>query len=144
MLTRARVLATGIHLPLRKLALCLDCDECFELGLPCITSDLGALPERAGAAGLRTRAGDDQDLAAAMLRVVDEPQLWARLRAGIPPPSPTLDVHEQALAKIYERARTQPPRDWVHGPVPSQRRVWFLMKQRESALGRLVPPGGPQ
>ena len=32
MLTRARVLATGIHLPLRKLALCLDCDECFELG----------------------------------------------------------------------------------------------------------------
>ena len=29
MLTRARVLATGIHLPLRKLALCLDCDECF-------------------------------------------------------------------------------------------------------------------
>src|SRR5882724_975614 len=29
---RARVLATGIHLPLRKLALCLDCDECFELG----------------------------------------------------------------------------------------------------------------
>jgi hypothetical protein len=32
MLHRARVLATGIHLPLRKLALCLDCDECFELG----------------------------------------------------------------------------------------------------------------
>ena len=32
MLQRARVLASGIHLPLRKLALCLDCDECFELG----------------------------------------------------------------------------------------------------------------
>jgi hypothetical protein len=32
MLHRARVLAPGIHLPLRKLALCLDCDECFELG----------------------------------------------------------------------------------------------------------------
>lgn len=32
MLHRARALATGIHLPLRKLALCLDCDECFELG----------------------------------------------------------------------------------------------------------------
>jgi hypothetical protein len=32
MIDRARVLATGIHLPLRKLALCLDCDECFELG----------------------------------------------------------------------------------------------------------------
>ena len=32
MLQRARVLTAGIHLPLRKLALCLDCDECFELG----------------------------------------------------------------------------------------------------------------
>ncbi|MFY9342030.1 MAG: glycosyltransferase, partial [Planctomycetota bacterium] len=34
-------------------------DECFELGLPCIVSDLGALPERAGGAGLVVRAGDD-------------------------------------------------------------------------------------
>jgi hypothetical protein len=29
---RSRVLASGVHLPLKKLALCLDCDECFELG----------------------------------------------------------------------------------------------------------------
>jgi hypothetical protein len=29
---RTRVPASGIHLPLKKLALCLDCDECFELG----------------------------------------------------------------------------------------------------------------
>jgi len=119
-------------------------DECFELRLPCITSDLGALPERAGAGGLRARAGDDADLALAMQRFLDEPGTWGRLRDGIPAPSPTIDVHEQALRKIYERARTQPPRDWVHGPVPSHRRLWFLMKQRESALSRLVPPGGPQ
>jgi len=32
MLNRPRVLADGLHLPLSKLALCLDCDECFELG----------------------------------------------------------------------------------------------------------------
>jgi RNA polymerase subunit RPABC4/transcription elongation factor Spt4 len=32
MLNRSRVPADGLHLPLRKLALCLDCDECFELG----------------------------------------------------------------------------------------------------------------
>src|SRR5712692_9284539 len=32
MLHRSRSLAAGIHLPLQKLALCLDCDECFELG----------------------------------------------------------------------------------------------------------------
>ncbi|HKZ08430.1 MAG TPA: hypothetical protein VJU81_23390 [Methylomirabilota bacterium] len=29
---RTRVLAAGVHLPLKKLALCLDCDECFEMG----------------------------------------------------------------------------------------------------------------
>jgi hypothetical protein len=23
----------SVHLPLRRLALCIDCDECFELGL---------------------------------------------------------------------------------------------------------------
>jgi hypothetical protein len=29
---RQRALTSGIHLPLKKLALCLDCDECFEMG----------------------------------------------------------------------------------------------------------------
>ncbi|HEX5052567.1 MAG TPA: glycosyltransferase [Planctomycetota bacterium] len=119
-------------------------DECFELALPCITSDLGALPERAGAAGLVTRAGDEADLAAALQRFVDEPGLWSQLRSLLPPKSPDLAAHAEALDAVYERARTEPPRDWFAGPVPASRRVWFLMKQRESALGKLVPPGGPK
>jgi len=32
MLDRYRMLAAGAHLPLQKLALCLDCEACFELG----------------------------------------------------------------------------------------------------------------
>ncbi len=32
MLQRTQDRSTGIHLPLRNLALCLDCDECFALG----------------------------------------------------------------------------------------------------------------
>lgn len=32
MLQRTQARAAGIHLPLRNLALCLDCDECFALG----------------------------------------------------------------------------------------------------------------
>ena len=32
MITRARRQAPGTHLPLGRLALCLDCDECFEIG----------------------------------------------------------------------------------------------------------------
>lgn len=119
-------------------------DECFELGLPCITSDLGALPERAGAAGLATRAGDADDLAGAMLRFVDEAELWPRLRDRIPPPSPDLDEHVDAMLAIYEQARTTPPPAPQFPLVSAQRRIAFLMKQRDSAMGKLVPPGGPQ
>jgi hypothetical protein len=34
MISRRRWLAAKMHLPLRQLALCLDCDECFEIGSP--------------------------------------------------------------------------------------------------------------
>jgi glycosyltransferase involved in cell wall biosynthesis len=119
-------------------------DECFELGLPCVVSDLGALPERAAGGGLVTRAADDADLAAALQRFVDEPELPQQLRQRRPTPSPSLDEHVDALLPIYDRARLQRPRDWFAGPVPPERRVWFLLKQRESALSRLVSPGGPE
>jgi glycosyltransferase involved in cell wall biosynthesis len=119
-------------------------DECFELGLPCVTSDLGALPERAGAAGLRTRAGDDADLAVALQRFVDEPQLWNDLRARRPTPSPDLDAHVTRLLQVYEAARLQPRREPFVGPVAPERRIAFLMQQRESAMSRVVPPGGPR
>lgn len=119
-------------------------DECRELGLPCITSDLGALPERAGAGGLVTRAGDAGDLAAAMVRLRDEPGLWQQLVARAPAPPAGLEEHVDALLAHYAAARSSPPRDWFAGPVEARRRVWFLLKQRESALGRAIPPGGPQ
>lgn len=32
MIRRARRLTPRVHLPLRRLAMCLDCDECFEIG----------------------------------------------------------------------------------------------------------------
>jgi hypothetical protein len=34
MTSRRRTLAAMMHLPLRQLALCLDCDECFEISSP--------------------------------------------------------------------------------------------------------------
>jgi hypothetical protein len=34
MISRRRWLAAKMHLPLRQLALCLDCDECFEISCP--------------------------------------------------------------------------------------------------------------
>lgn len=119
-------------------------DECFELALPCIVSELGALPERAGAGGLRTRAGDDADLAAAMQRFLDEPGLWESLRRQRPQQSPTLDAHVDALLDVYRRARHAPRRTPFVPPVGAERRIAFLQQQRESALARLIPPGGPR
>jgi hypothetical protein len=34
MISRRRMLSTKMHLPLRQMALCLDCDECFEISSP--------------------------------------------------------------------------------------------------------------
>lgn len=119
-------------------------DECFELGLPCVTSDLGALPERAGDAGLRTRAGDAADLAAALQRFLDEPALWATLRDHRPPPPPDLAAHVDALLRIYERARTSPPPPPFCSPVGADRRIDFLMLQRETALSSAMPQPGPR
>lgn len=119
-------------------------DECFELGLPCITSDLGALPERAGDAGVVSRSGDVDDLAAAMMRFLDEPKLWHELRGNIPAPSPSLDEHVTALLEIYSAAQSG-PKPVPQFPLVSQsRRLAFLMKQRDTAMSKLIPPsGGP-
>lgn len=119
-------------------------DECFELGLPCITSDLGALPERAGGAGVATRGGDVEDLAAAMMKVCDEPKLWHELRSKIPPASPSLDAHLDALLEIYKEARAAPVVEPQFPIVSERRRLAFLMKQRDTATSKLIPPsGGP-
>src|SRR2546422_3872210 len=34
MISRRRMLAVRVHLPLRQLALCLDCDECLDIASP--------------------------------------------------------------------------------------------------------------
>ena len=124
-------------------------DECFELGLPSIVSDLGALPERAGNAGLHVPAGDAGALAAAMRRIASEPELRQSLRAAIPAPPPDLPAHVEQLEAVYERARTgfghpqyNPAPEPCAPEVPLARRLHFLQVQRDSALTRLIPPGG--
>jgi glycosyltransferase involved in cell wall biosynthesis len=118
-------------------------DECFELGLPCVTSDLGALAERAGAAGLRTRAGDAEDLAAALLRLLDEPDLLATLRRQVVAPSFGLDEHMAALDRIYAQALAAPRPQPAFAAVPHERRIRHLVQQRESAQARSGPPRDP-
>ncbi len=118
-------------------------DECFELGRPCITSDLGAIAERGAVAGLTTKAGDAADLAAALRRFVDEPALWQDLAAQVPAHATSRDEHLEALLAVYERARNEPVSEPDFPAVPALRRLMFLQLQRESALNRARDGGGP-
>jgi glycosyltransferase involved in cell wall biosynthesis len=118
-------------------------DECFELGLPCIVSDHGALAARAGQAALRARPGDAAHLAELMARLVAEPATWHALRAAIPRHVPSVAEHCRELARLYEQARIR-AREPHAEPLPAERRIALLWRQRESALARLTPPGGPR
>lgn len=117
-------------------------DECFELSLPCIVSDIGAFPHRVGGAGLVTKAGDPASLAAAMARHVHEPGLRERMVAAIPAPSPSMEEHCRQLAEVYREAQSTKAPAPCAPAVPLLRRLHFLMAQRDAALGQLIPKQG--
>ena len=117
-------------------------DECFELGLPCITSDIGALPERSRGAGLVTKAGDADSIAEAMTRLVNDRPHYEYLRAGIPAPGPTMVEHNRQIAAIYQEAWSTPGPTPCAPEVPWLRRVRFLMQQRDHAFSNLMPKDG--
>ncbi len=80
--------------------------EAFAAGVPVVASDLGGMAEmvRHGIDGLLFPAGDAKALAAALRRLVDEPDLGDRLRAGIVQP---LSIEDDAawLRQLYRELR---------------------------------------
>ncbi|MGQ9368806.1 glycosyltransferase family 4 protein [Azospirillum sp. ST 5-10] len=70
-------------------------EEAFAHKRPVLCSGVGGMAERVadGAAGLHFAPGSAQDLAAVMARALDEPGLWDRLAAGVPP---TVGIAEAA------------------------------------------------
>jgi glycosyltransferase involved in cell wall biosynthesis len=81
-------------------------DEAFQCGFPVIVPDRGALPERAGEAGLVFAAEDPASLAARIQELLHNPERLDQLRQAIPAsPSPTMEVHVEELEKIYVEAR---------------------------------------
>ena len=50
----------------------------------------------------------------------------------------------EALEAVYDEARAAARPSPQFEAVPEQRRLAFLLKQRDSAMSKLIPPGGPR
>lgn len=80
-------------------------DEAFQLGLPVIVSDRGALVARAGRAGVSFSAGDAGALARRIHEILDTPSLLEDMRKTLPSsPSPSMMEHAQGLEAVYQEA----------------------------------------
>lgn len=131
-------------------------DEAFMLGLPVVVSALGALPERAGGAGLVVPPGDARALADALVRLATEPGLLDTLAANIPR-SWSTEAEAAARAEgLYEEVlagrRTPLPPQASLTHFDRLRLAWFTAAMRLASLGGSVidspPPwraegGGP-
>lgn len=138
--------ATGLHAAVFPM-LCFETygfvlDECFELGLPAIVTDLGSMTSRAGKAALRVAPGSVDELAAAMERLAGEPDLRAELRANIRPLSLAPEAYLDRMEAIYAEAKASGPRPFE--PVDAADWAELFLLQRESALRRGLGPDGPR
>ena len=78
--------------------------EAFLAGLPVVAARIGGIPELVsdGTNGLLFHAGDADDLARALARLVNEPELLPTLRRGIPSVR-TIDDDIGATRRLYEK-----------------------------------------
>jgi glycosyltransferase involved in cell wall biosynthesis len=87
--------------------------EALSAGLPVLGSRVGGIPDvvEHGRNGLLVEESDTRALAAAIERLIDEPGLLARLRAGIVAPT-RMSEHARSLRNFYAEAlgeeRTEP------------------------------------
>lgn len=77
--------------------------EAFLAGVPVVAARIGGIPEVVddGRNGLLFRAGDAEDLARTLMRLVHEPGLLETLRAGIPPVR-TIEEDVRLVRQVYE------------------------------------------
>jgi len=76
--------------------------EAFAAGVPVVASDIGGMAEMVedGVSGLHFKAGDAEDLARQLRRLIDERNLLGRLRTGIPK-MPSIGEYCGGLEGIY-------------------------------------------
>ena len=78
-------------------------DEALALGIPCLVSDSGALPERLGGAGCVLPVGDVSAWTAAIQTVLADPSLLESWRTATPAGVPTSADAARALDSLYTR-----------------------------------------
>jgi GT2 family glycosyltransferase len=101
--------------------------EAFAAGVPVVASRIGGIPEviADGVNGLLFEPGSVDDLARQLRRLIDEPELVARLRSGIPPPR-SIDDATNETRTIYEalvRSAESAPAVVRAAPVEARARV---------------------
>jgi glycosyltransferase involved in cell wall biosynthesis len=87
-------------------------DEAFELGVPAIVSDRGALAERLGDAGTTFEPESARSLASRLRRILEDPGILSLWVAAIPALS-AMKEHAAALRSIYRGVEERPVQ-----PVP--------------------------
>ncbi len=101
-------LATAVVFPSRYEGFGLPVLEAMARGVPVVTSDRSSLPEVAGDAALLVDPDDDEAIAAALRRVLDDAGLRAQLSAAGRARAATFSWERTAelTAASYERALT--------------------------------------
>ncbi len=80
-------------------------DEACELGLPALVTNIGALSERVGEAGITFPPNNPAALCAILARLLDEPSLLPRMQSHLASTSLDPDRHLERLQEEYERAQ---------------------------------------
>ncbi|MEE9394805.1 MAG: glycosyltransferase [Planctomycetota bacterium] len=122
-------------------SLCLETyglvlDEAFELGLPVVVTDAGALGERAGDAGVKFRIQDQGDLTRALGAVADDPDLYRRLMKNVPGASMSASDHLGRISDIYQEALEEGPLPAIAGVSLSESEKAKHAFQRQEFLFR--------
>ncbi len=111
-------------------------DEAFELGVPVLASDRGALPERIDQRGVTFPPGDVASLAGLLCRALDQPDWLAGMRAD--PYTPlAFERHAREIRAIYDRVLADPGCAYVsHSTerLASWEQVWQRLESRARDL----------
>jgi GT2 family glycosyltransferase/glycosyltransferase involved in cell wall biosynthesis len=115
--------------------------EAFAAGVPVVASRIGALPELVadGRNGLLFQPGDPDDLAKTLERVLREPELLEKLRAGIPALR-TIEADARAARELYaaQLGRTAAARNGEGGRIAAVVLNYRTPDETRLAVGSLL------